>query len=338
MKKGIILPVEERDLDDKNGKHVIIERDEDPLCPYRDWDQAFLFHSNIPREFCGNETDKNYEDPLEEIVDEDGFATGEYRFKDGIVVFPISAYIHGGISLTLGTCRCMFGDTPSPSGRGWDTTPNAAYLWTDKERYEKMCAPWMTVWDEELKKSRPAKDEKEFMDHLRDLAQGELKEIQDYFDGRVWGFRTEVAFPYTKTYADGRVEEGADWEDGEESCWGFYLGEGDNPGDIDFPKGDGWKVFDATGCFGHDEYDICEYVIVSYCQPGHAGKRMFLKEYKRGGDDDRVISSLWTPDLEEAEIFEGYCPSALARDLIPKELYDCEKNCVEIDTLRKEQA
>jgi hypothetical protein len=51
-----------------------------------------------------------------------------------------------------------------------------------------------------------------------------------------------------------------------------------------------------------------------------------------------VISSLWTPVLEEAEIFEGYCPSVLAQDLIPKELYDREKNCVEIDTLRKEQA
>ena len=147
MIKKKVLALEDRS-ESKASTHVIIDWDRFPPNPLKEYDQVFLLHSNIPREFCGNESAKGYDDPLEEIVDEDGYGTGEYRFRDGVVHFPVSAYIHSGVALRMGSIR----EFPCDHG-GWDTTRNAAYMWTDKERFEKMCCKdgWMTVYDEETK-------------------------------------------------------------------------------------------------------------------------------------------------------------------------------------------
>lgn len=226
-------------------KRAIIKRDDEPPDPLHDWDQTFLLHSRIPREFSGNERDKSYEKPVEEILDEDGFGTGEYRLRNDVVAFDVAAYIHSGVWLSLGS------GSEFPDQR-WDVTRQAAVMWTDKKRFEKMNGPWMEIWDEKAQARRPAKDMDEFREYLRGIAKAELDTLMKCRHGEAYGYVTEEAVRYKKTYEDGRVEEGVDWESGLDSCWGYVVEKG---ADIDFPKGEDWAVFDETGDFVGEEYE-----------------------------------------------------------------------------------
>ena len=291
MIKKKVLALDKRG-DSKASTHVIIERDNDPPNPLVDYDQVFLLHSNI-RDFCGNEDDRNYDDPLEEIVDEDGYGTGEYRFRDGVVHFPVSAYIHSGIALRMGSIR----EFPCDPG-GWDTTRNAAYMWTDKERFEKMCGPtWMMVRDEKAgdNRLRPATEE-EFRNHLWEIAKGELELFQKYLDGECFGYREETRIPFKKVYPDGREVEDCDWEDGD-SCWGYYA---DSIDDIDFSKDEDTDVFDATGYFVGDEWTIPELVI------RHPETGMYLASEFDKLADGTPVAAVWTQDLDKARVYRGW--------------------------------
>jgi hypothetical protein len=249
MKKIKILDISERDMNETDVKHIIIKRDDDPCFnPMTDWDNLFLLHSNIPREFCGNERDKNYESPLEEVLDEDGYGTGTFTFRKDVVAFPVAAYIHSGITLSLGS-GSHFPD------QQWDVTRNAAYMWTDRKRFEMLCNTWMTMYDADIHKHRQAKDFEEFKAYLYKQAEAELRVFQMWNDGYVYGYRTEVPMPYTKTYKDGTAFTGVDWEDTCDSCWGFIT---DTVQDIDLPVDGYCKIFDASGDFVGDEYEIPE--------------------------------------------------------------------------------
>ena len=79
MIKRKVMAVEDR-RKSKASTHVIIDWDHDCPNPLVDYDQVFLLHSNI-RDFCGNENDRDYDNPLEEIVDEDGYGTGEFAMS-----------------------------------------------------------------------------------------------------------------------------------------------------------------------------------------------------------------------------------------------------------------
>lgn len=287
MIKKKVLALEDRS-ESKASTHVIIDWDRCPPNPLKEYDQVFLLHSNIPREFCGNESAKGYDDPLEEIVDEDGYGTGEYRFREGVVHFPVSAYIHSGIALRMGSIR----EFPCDPG-GLDTTRNAAYMWTDKERFEKMCCKdgWMTVYDEETKTRRPAKDETEFKKYLWEIAKGELELFQKYLDGECFGYREETRIPFKKVYPDGHEVEDCDWEDGE-SCWGFYV---DSIDDIDFSKDEDMDVFDATGHFVGDEWTMPELVIRS-----PVSGRYLVAEAGKDWDAE------WTVDIAKAKVFHHW--------------------------------
>ena len=280
MKKRKVFSVDERDSS-KASTHVIIERDTTPPNPLKDYDQVFLLHSNVTREFCGNESDRDYDDPLEEIVDEDGYGTGEYRFREGVVHFPVSAYIHSGVALRMGSIR----EFPCDPG-GWDTTRNAAYLWTDKERFEKMCGPWMEVYDKETKSRRPAKDEAEFRQYLWEIAKDELELFQKYLDGECFWYREETRIPFKRVYPDGREEDDCEWENGD-SCGGVYVVSVD---DIDFSRDEDTDVFDATGHFVGDDWTIPEFVVFDASAGG------YLKKLA----DDKYA---WTGDLDEATVF-----------------------------------
>ena len=272
----------------KATTHIIIEQDSDCPNPLQDYDQVFLLHSNI-HELCGNESDKDYDDPLVEVEDGNGCGTGEYRFRDGIVAFPVSAYIHSGIMLGMGSIR----EFPCGPG-GWDTTRNAAYLWTDKERYTKMCGNgWMMVPDETHtdNRMRAAKDETEFREYLWKLATIELELFQKYLDGDCFGYREEVRRPFKKVYPDGTEEAGCDWEDGD-SCWGCYA---DDVNDIDFPRDEDMDVFDATGLFVGDEWTMPELVVKSPVSG------LFLMTEGSGTTD-----SEWTTDLSKAKVFHHW--------------------------------
>ena len=290
MKKRKVFSVDRRN-ESKASTHVIIEQDRNPLSPLHDFDQVFLFHSNIPREMCGNECDKGYENPLVEIEDEDGYGTGTHRFRDGVIAFPVSAYIHSGIALRMGSIR----EFPCDPG-GWDTTPNAAYLWTDRKRFEEMCGPWMELYDEEAKSRRKAKDEAEFREYLWKIAKGELELLQKYIDGECFGYREETRIPFKKVYPDGHEVDDCDWDDGD-SCWGFYV---DSIDDIDFPKDEDVDVFDDTGNFVGDTWTIPELVVI------HPDTKLYLMTENGDFVDGHKVPVTWTQDLSKAKVFRHW--------------------------------
>lgn len=326
MKKGKILSTTD-EMFEECEKRVIIHRDPVPPNPLKDYDQIFLLHSNI-RDFCGNENDKDYRDPLVEIEDEDGYGTGEFTFKEGVVAFPVSAYIHSGIALHMGSIR----EFPFDPG-GFDTTRNAAWMWTTRERFEEMCGPWMELYDEETKSRRQAKDEKEFRDYLYKMAEGELELFQKYLDGECYWYDTEIKRKFTKTYEDGTKKEGYEWVSGDDSCGGFYVEKVD---DIDFPKEEGWEVFADGDCrnFVGDEFDIPEYVVVKEEKLPTGTVMFFLKTIEKDVSG-KVSESIMTQLLEEAKTFRShFAAQRVAQDVIKKDEYDVNRNIKEIDDLR----
>ena len=324
MKKRVIRDVSERDLTKVGAKHVIIERDADPgINPIKDNDNLFYLHSNIKREFCANESQEDYPGlPIVEILDEDGYGTGEYKPKEDAFIFPVAAYIHGGIALSLGS-GSHFPD------QQWDVTREAAWMWTNKERFCQLCGEknWMHVYDGKTETWRPAKDRDEFVQYLCKQAEGLLEIWQKWSDGEVYGYRTETScVPYKRLYPDGHTEDEVVWEDGDDSCWGFLV---DKPGDIDFPRGDGWEVFDATGRFVGDEYDIPEFVVT---QVSPDGTRYYLSQYTK--DKGGVHDVAWTARLDDALTFSSWWKvQSAAQDVVDKDKYDARKNCVEKDSL-----
>lgn len=291
MKKIRILDISERDMNETDVKHVIIDRDVCPgLNPITDWDNLFLLHSNIPREFCGNEHGKDYVSPLEEVLDEDGYGTGTFTFRKGVIAFPVAAYIHGGISLSLG-------DGSHFPDQRWDVTRNAAYMWTDRERFEMLCDTWMTVYDESMHKRRKAKDFEEFKAYLREQAKAELRTFQMWNDGQVYGYRVEVPEPYTKTYRDGTVVNGVDWSDTCDSCWGFIA---DKVQDIDIPVDGDCRIFDASGSFVGDEFSVPELVI----RHPETGRYLLVEAWKEG--DGSPVPAVWTCDLMKAKVYHNW--------------------------------
>lgn len=311
MKKGIIRYVLERDLTKADAKHVIIEREENPCGnPITNNDNLFYLHSNIPREFCGNESQKDY--PGLPVVEEDAF------------VFPVAAYIHGRIALSLGN-GSHFPD------QQWDVTRKAAWIWTDKERFCQLCGEknWMHVFDEKSKTWRPAKDRDEFESYLREQAEGLLEEWQKWSDGEVYGYRTEKScVPYKRLYPDGHTEDEVAWEDGEDSCWGFIV---DKPDDIDFPRGDGWEVFDDSGDFVGDEYEIPEFVVT---RTSPDGTRYYLSMYTKNCNG--MYNAVWTSSLNDAITFSSWWEvQSAAQDVIDKGEYNVHKNCIEKDKLKE---
>lgn len=308
---------------------VMIVRDECPPDPLHDFDQVFLLHSNIPQEFCGNEHDKDYNDPLVEIEDEDGYGTGRYTFREGVIAFPVSAYIHSGIALRMGSIR----EFPCDPG-GWDTTPNAAYLWTDKDRYEKMCDKWMTVYDEKLDKRRPAKDMEEFRKYLYEVAKSELNRLMQTWRGDCYCYYTEKREAYKKVYPDGREVETVEYVDGDDACGGYFPGDGDKFGDIDAPKsyGDDIEWFSKDDYIAGHEYSVPEFVITTADLGG--ANRKYLESYT---EQEGQWGSVWTSDKSRALKFPSwYRPQAVAQKVLPKGQYHVYTNIKEIDSIKKE--
>lgn len=326
MKKGIIRDVSERDLTKVGAKHVIIEKDESPsINPITDDDNLFYLHSNITREFCANESEEGYPGlPVVEILGEDGYGTGEYKPKEDAFLFPVSAYIHSGIVLSLGS-GSHFPD------QQWDVTRNAAWMWTDKKRFCEHCGEqnWMHVYDDKTRTWRPAKDRDEFVEYLLGEAKSLLEEWQMWNDGEVYGYRTETScVPYKRLYPDGHTEDEVAWEDGDYSCWGFIT---DKATDIDFPRDGGWEVFDATGRFVGDEYDIPEFVVTRMASDGVT--RLYLAEYKE--DKDSVYGAEWRVAKDAAVTFSSWWEvQHVAQQVIDKKCYDAYKNCVEKDSIK----
>ena len=326
MRKGKIRDISERDLTEVGAKHVIIEQDRDPcINPVTDNDNLFYLHSNITQRICANESQKGYPGlPIVEVEDENGVGTGEYKPREDAFLFPIAAYIHGGVTMSLGN-GSHFPD------QQWDVTRNAAWIWTDKQRFCELCGEqrWMHIYDDKERTWRPAKNRYEFEQSLRREAESLLKEWQQWLDGEVYGYWTTTSsVPYKRLYPDDHTEDEVVWDYDKDSCWGFIT---DKANDLDYPRGDGWEVFDATGMFAGDEYDIPEFVVTWISQDGI---RYYLTQYTKDREGEHGIK--WTATLDDAMMFSSWWQvQSVAQAVIPKDEYDAYKNCVEKDELKE---
>lgn len=335
MRKGKVLSMSDP-LYNKVEEWVELHPDSDPLNPLEDWDQIFEVWSQVPRELDGT---KNAEDPTEEIEDEDGYGTGRYKPKDGYLIYPVSAYIHSGIYLSLGSIRCMFGDSPGPGGRGWDTIPNALLMYTYKEKYESMCGEgtWMMIrkWSEDrehkLIENRPAKDWDEWYDYVESEASALVDTLNLSLEGSCYGYTTHKRVHYTKTYDDGTTVDCWEVEDGDDSCWGYLT---DKVEDIDFPKD--LPVFADKGChwLQGKEYEIPEWVIVD--QPEGENRPAYLQSYKCKAPSGELERTDWVYDFRSAQVFRSWWQAqSVAQTVIGKDRYDHKRNLLDLDELEK---
>jgi len=325
--------------DDESFKDVMewveIHHDDNGYDPFSDCEQAFEMWSNIPREIGST---KGAEDPLEEIEDEDGYGTGRYRPKEGYIVCPVSVMIHSGMYFALGTVMCMNGDTPvRPGGRGWDTTPNACFLYTYKELWERMMGKdtWMKVRvhpesDDDWSR-RPATRE-EFEEEVERMAGYLVDELNLACEGSVYGYTTHKRVHYLRVDDDGTRTDCWEIEDGDDSCWGFLT---DKVGEIGFPRDLPVYVSPNGDCkwFIGDEYVVPEYLVTEI--ENGTGKRAFLKSYA-AGPDGKCQSSNWVYDKADARKYiSKWQARAVAEAVIPKDEYDARLNCVEMDDVEK---
>ena len=167
--------------------------------------------------------------PFEEILDEDGYGTGERRIKEGLIAFPVDVYEHGGTEWAL-------------SGEGgvrfscpWDAAHGAFYLYVDKERWDSLCGD--CEW-----KFADGKPTDELYGAAKRIARAEIEEMNLCERGCYYGYEEQgrvVEESKVKTTKwDGTVETedrtAEDWDD-MDSCWGFLT---DKPArDVDFPLG-----------------------------------------------------------------------------------------------------
>lgn len=197
--------------------------------PRNDWDHVFTMWGNHS---SYDFSDKGAECPFEDILDEDGYETGEQRVKKDTIVFSVNLYDHSGLSFSLGGDHAH-GFDPG----GWDTTTGAAYLYVAKEAWEK-CGFAEPFGSEEMRK------------RAREIANCEVNEVNLVERGCWYGYRHEKWVPWTKTYADGRTIEGGDWET--VYCRGGFLTD-DPAKDVDFPRG--YPVFTDCDWLVGDEYE-----------------------------------------------------------------------------------
>lgn len=207
-------------------------------------------------------------------------------------------------------------------------------MWTDNKRFCELCGEqnWMHVYDGKTRTWRPAKSRYEFEMHMREQAERLLKKWQKWNDGDVYGYRTETSsVPYKRLYPDGHMEDEVSWDDGEDSCWGFVT---DKANDIDFPRRDGWEVFDATGRFVGDKYDIPEFVVT--CLRASDRKRVYLHRYSKTAGVDHAMDKEWSEYIDNAMTFSSWwLVQNVAQYVIPKDEYDARKNCVEVDSIKE---
>lgn len=151
------------------------------------WEDKGLFLVHDHRQFSVTREGFDPQDIVEYLrKQEDARDYSDYH------IFPVAAYIHSGIVLSLGS-GSHFPD------QSWDVSHCGFVLVAKKE------------WTEP--------------DAARMVAEGLIEEWNIYLSGQVYGFKLLKKEPWVKHFPDGRKEEGCDWEE-EESCWGFYGEEG----------------------------------------------------------------------------------------------------------------
>lgn len=218
-------------------------------------DLTFMLWSNCDKfnsdKICVNGKRVEVDSPFEEILDEEGFGTGNYKLREGIIAFGVDVYCHGGMAYAL------HGEGGACFSCPWDTSRNLLWLWTDKTRWDKLCGncEWKFV---------DGKPTDELYRAAHRVAKSEIEEMNLCEQGSYYGYRTEereIHHEKTEfTFQDGRPPETHErdvdeWVDGDDCCWGFLT---EKPAqDCGFPLGipvtseDSYIVGDTfeQGCF-----------------------------------------------------------------------------------------
>lgn len=215
---------------------VVIEHDESSTDWVRDTqDCCFMLWSNCERAIPTEEVydpdlkrQVKVECPYEEITDEEGYGTGEYKPKPNLIIFELNMYEHSVRHWSL-------------SGSGfvdpWDTVQGVAVLYTDEKRWKSLGgkAEWKFVNGE---------PSDELYAEAYRIAEGEVHEMNLCEDGYYYSWRLDTLGHedsiVTETRWDGTVvreavQESTDFWDMEDSCGGYLT---DKPArDMDFPLG-----------------------------------------------------------------------------------------------------
>ncbi len=221
-------------------RRVVVERDDG----WNEWvrdtcDNCFMLWSNCERAISTEEVWDSalkrrvpVDSPYEEIEDEDGCGTGEYREREGLICFPLDMYEHSGRTWALSGSGCY------PFTDRWDTSTGVAVLYVDERRWKELGgrAEW---------KFEDGAPSAELYAEARAIAESEVKAMNLCESGSYYRYRVEelvhedsvvtrTAWDGTVVAKDERVSTDT-WEDGDDSCGGFLT---DDPlKDMDFPAG-----------------------------------------------------------------------------------------------------
>lgn len=228
------------DLPKDCKRRIVIERDESSCCEWvRDtMDNCFMLWSNCERAIS---TETVYDPalkrhipvvcPYEQVVDEDGYDTDEYKPKDDLIIFELDMYEHSGRSWSLsGSGRYPFTDP-------WDTSRGIAVLYTNERRWKELGgkAEWKFIDGE---------PSEELYKEARRIAEGEVEMMNLCECGEYYSWRLDTLIheesTVTETAWDGTVirekaEQSTDYWDMEDSCGGYLTAKPAK--DMDFPLG-----------------------------------------------------------------------------------------------------
>lgn len=166
------------ETEEYRGHTIEIFPDENPLNPRTDWDNLTEFHVKSSRYFLGEH---------EHRTNEDLFETVKEAKEQGDMVFPLFAYIHSGIVLSLASF-----DGKLPQGHAEFDSGQCGFVIVRKD-----------TMMENFKKDFSTEEARQ---HAYDIAKSDVETFNAYLCGSVYG------------YVVSRQGE----EDHRDSCWGYY--------------------------------------------------------------------------------------------------------------------
>ena len=199
---------------------LIVEQDDMPMCPWEDFDMLGTLVTWHSRRSIGHEQPKVSADEWLLIlagIDEDGYhewwgartPKSGVSFQDalnrkidreldakGIVLLPVYAYEHGGITISTGSFSCS-----------WDSG-QLGYIYTTREKIV-----------ESYGRGKGARLRQNDKKNARKVLEAEIETVDQYLTGDVWCWRIESrAVPVLQSQTS---ENETGWQL-IESCYGCY--------------------------------------------------------------------------------------------------------------------
>ncbi len=167
------------ETEEYRGHRIEIHPDESPLNPRTDWDNLTEFHVKSGRYFLGEHEHRTNED-LFDMVKE--------AKEQGDMVFPLFAYIHSGVALSLASFHGKL-----PQGHAEFDSGQCGFVIVRK-----------AMMMEQFQKDFSTEEARE---HAYAIAESDVKTFNSYLNGSVYGYI---------------IYNSGEEEDHRDSCWGYY--------------------------------------------------------------------------------------------------------------------